>query len=55
MRSASIIAIGCSQSWLSEFDGVFGMARNAMAEQAVPVASGEQEFQVTVTVTYSVQ
>ena len=34
---------------------MFGMARGAMAEQAVPVASGEQEYQATVTVTYSVQ
>jgi len=33
---------------------MYGMARGAMAEQAVPVASGEQEFQATVTVTYSV-
>ncbi|MBI3467112.1 MAG: SIMPL domain-containing protein [Planctomycetes bacterium] len=34
---------------------MFRMARAAMAEQAVPVASGEQEYQATVTVTYGIQ
>jgi uncharacterized protein YggE len=33
---------------------MFSMARSAMAEQAVPIASGEQDFQATVSVTYSV-